>query len=64
MRGYKFAPPAGHSHAEVLRRAHDIRLARGAMNIEEADLADAIESLVAGDALTISRRLRGAPPDG
>ena len=51
---YKFEPPAGHSHAEVLRRAHDLRLARGGANIEDVDLADAIEALVAGDGVTLS----------
>lgn len=45
---YKFEPPAGHSHSDVLRRAHELRLARGAMNIEDVDLADAIEALTAG----------------
>ena len=44
---YKFEPPAGHTHADVLRRAHDLRVARGAINIEDVDLADAIEALVA-----------------
>ena len=47
---YKFEPPAGTTHVEVLRRAHDIRVARGAMNIEDVDLAYAIEALVAGRA--------------
>ena len=42
---YKFEPPAGRTHADVLARAHHIRLARGAKNIETADLADAIEAL-------------------
>ena len=51
---YKFEPPTGHTHAEVLRRAHDLRIARGAMNIEDVDLADAIEWLVSNDRLTLS----------
>jgi glyoxalase family protein len=42
---YKFAPPAGFTHADVLRAAHHIRIARKALNIEDADLADAIEQL-------------------
>jgi catechol 2,3-dioxygenase-like lactoylglutathione lyase family enzyme len=58
---YKFEPPAGHSHAAVLRRAHDIRHARGALNIQDADIADAVEALVAGDRLTITQ---GGPPEG
>ena len=39
---YKFDPPIGHTHTDVLREAHHIRIAREAMNIEDRDLADAI----------------------
>jgi glyoxalase family protein len=42
---YKFEPPAGATHADVLREAHNIRLAGGAYNIAEEHLADAIERL-------------------
>jgi glyoxalase family protein len=42
---YKFEPPAGATHADVLREAHNIRLARGAYNIADEHLADAIELL-------------------
>ncbi len=42
---YKFEPPNGHTHADVLASAHRIRLARGAKNIEPVDLADALEVL-------------------
>lgn len=51
---YKFEPPAGFTHAAVLRRAHDLRLARGAMNIEDVDLADSIEALVRERRLSLS----------
>ena len=51
---YKFEPPAGTTHVQVLRRAHDVRIARGAANIEDRDLADAIEDLVADQGLTLS----------
>ena len=51
---YKFEPPVGHTHAEVLRRAHDKRLERGADAIEDVDVADAIESLIEGDGLSLS----------
>jgi len=44
---YKFEPPAGSSHAEVLSRAHALRLARGADHIENVDLADAIAAIAA-----------------
>lgn len=42
---YKFEPPAGMTHAAVLAEAYRIRLARGALNIEDQDLADAIIAL-------------------
>ena len=35
----------GHTHADVLREAHNIRLAKGAYNIADEHLADAIEKL-------------------
>ena len=52
---YKFEPPEGHTHAAVLRRAHDIRVARDAMNIEDVDVADAIQALVAEQGLSLSK---------
>ena len=51
---YKFEPPAGYSHAQVLRQAHDLRVARGAVNIEDIDLADAISALVKEQKLSLS----------
>lgn len=44
---YRFDPPAGRTHSDVLREAHAIRVARSARNITENDLADAIEKLAA-----------------
>jgi glyoxalase family protein len=44
---YKFEPPFGCSHAEVLLEAHRLRVAAGDRAIAEAHLADAIETLVA-----------------
>jgi catechol 2,3-dioxygenase-like lactoylglutathione lyase family enzyme len=43
---YKFEPPAGITHAQVLFEAHRLRVAEGAYNIKEAHLADAIELLI------------------
>ena len=43
---YKFDPPEGRTHADVLARAHKIRLAAGAKNIFDEHLADAITELV------------------
>ncbi len=43
---YKFEPPAGMSHADVLKEAHAVRVQAGAMNITDEHLADAIANLV------------------
>jgi catechol 2,3-dioxygenase-like lactoylglutathione lyase family enzyme len=43
---YKFEPPAGFGHADVLYEAHLLRLARNERAISETHLADAIELLV------------------
>ncbi|MEL6464298.1 MAG: VOC family protein [Pseudomonadota bacterium] len=43
---YKFIPPRGSSHAEVLTEAHKIRLARGDQAIAEVHLADAVLAIV------------------
>lgn len=42
---YKFDPPPGRTHAEVLAKAHQLRIARGAINIEMPDLAAAAAAL-------------------
>ena len=46
LAAYRFEPPAGHTHADVLLAAHRIRVERGDYNIAQAHLADAIETLV------------------
>jgi catechol 2,3-dioxygenase-like lactoylglutathione lyase family enzyme len=46
LASYRFEPPAGHTHAEVLLEAHRIRVERGDYNIAREHLADAIEALV------------------
>jgi catechol 2,3-dioxygenase-like lactoylglutathione lyase family enzyme len=46
LSSYRFEPPAGHTHADVLLEAHRIRVERGDYNIAEEHLADAIEALV------------------
>ena len=43
---YKFEPPFGCSHADVMIEAHRLRVASGDYNIQEVHLADAIELLV------------------
>jgi glyoxalase family protein len=47
MACFKFEPPQGYTIADVLHKAHHIRLARGAYAIEDEDLADAIAELSA-----------------
>ena len=42
---YKFEPPVGCTHSQVLFEAHKLRVAEGAYNILDAHLADAIEIL-------------------
>lgn len=51
---YKFEPPEGSTHAEVLRLAHELRLGRGAKNIEDLDISDAIEAIMANRGLSIN----------
>ena len=51
---YKFEPPMGCSHADVLIEAHRLRVTRGDYNIQDAHLADAIEMLVQRRQQTLS----------
>lgn len=46
LAAYRFEPPAGSSHAEVLLEAHKLRVERGDYNIAEIHLADAIEAIM------------------
>lgn len=43
---YRFSPPEGCTHADVMIAAHRLRVARGDHHIAEIHLADAIEALV------------------
>jgi glyoxalase family protein len=47
LASYRFEPPHGHTHADVLMEAHKVRVGRGDPHIAEVHLADAIEALVA-----------------
>ncbi|MDP7151951.1 MAG: VOC family protein [Paracoccaceae bacterium] len=53
---YRFEPPRGYAHADVLIEAHRLRVARGDYNIAEIHLADAIEMLVARNQQSLSDR--------
>jgi catechol 2,3-dioxygenase-like lactoylglutathione lyase family enzyme len=46
LASYRFEPPFGFTHADVLLEAHHIRVERDDYNIAPAHLADAIEALV------------------
>jgi catechol 2,3-dioxygenase-like lactoylglutathione lyase family enzyme len=47
LAAYRFEPPAGCTHADVLLEAHRLRVNRGDYNIAPVHLADAIAELVA-----------------
>jgi catechol 2,3-dioxygenase-like lactoylglutathione lyase family enzyme len=46
LASYRFEPPHGWTHGEVLLEAHKLRVERGDHHIDRAHLADAIEALV------------------
>ncbi|MGZ4355594.1 MAG: VOC family protein [Gaiellaceae bacterium] len=46
LASYRFEPPAGFTHADVLLEAHKLRVEEGDYNIAQEHLADAIELLV------------------
>jgi glyoxalase family protein len=51
---YKFEPPQGYTHSDVLAAAHRLRVAAGAYNIQDEHLADAIAELTARRAPDLS----------
>jgi len=63
LASYRFEPPAGRTHADVLLEAHRIRVQRGDYNIDREHLADAIEALVARSRQSLSddRAPKAAP---
>src|SRR5438874_1549085 len=54
LASYRFQPPAGCTHADVLLEAHRIRVARGEHHIDREHLADAIENLTTRTRETLS----------
>ena len=46
LASYRFEPPFGNTHADVLLEAHRLRTEREDYNIDQIHLADAIEALV------------------
>lgn len=55
LASYRFEPPEGCRHADVMIEAHRIRVARGDHHIDKEHLADAIEYLVRGSQQSLSK---------
>jgi glyoxalase family protein len=64
LASYRFDPPAGHTHADVLLAAHRIRVERSDYNIAPVHLADAIEQLVTGSRQSLSKDRAPKDPYG
>jgi catechol 2,3-dioxygenase-like lactoylglutathione lyase family enzyme len=62
LASYRFEPPHGFTHAEVLLEAHRLRVERGDYNIAPIHLADAIERLVLGSRQSLSGDRSPADP--
>ena len=54
LASFRFVPPWGYTHADVLMEAHKLRVERGDYAIADIHLADAIERLVARNRPTLS----------
>jgi catechol 2,3-dioxygenase-like lactoylglutathione lyase family enzyme len=54
LASYRFEPPAGCTHTDVLLEAHMLRVERGDSNIDRVHLADAIERLVTRSQASLS----------
>lgn len=64
LANYKFEPPVGYSHAEVLLEAHKLRAERGDYNIADEHLADAIEAMTRRSTRSLSDDRGPADPYG
>ena len=54
LASYRFEPPQGATHTDVLFEAHRLGVGRGDANIEPIHLADAIELLVGRSQCSLS----------
>jgi catechol 2,3-dioxygenase-like lactoylglutathione lyase family enzyme len=54
LASYRFEPPLGCTHADVLLEAHTLRVERGDYNIDRSHLADALENLVRRTRVSLS----------
>ncbi len=64
LASYRFDPPEGCRHADVMIEAHRIRVERGDHHIDRAHVADAIELLVERTQRTLSPTREAANPYG
>ena len=55
LASYRFEPPTGKTHSDVLLAAHRLRVERGDYNIDPVHLADAIEQLTLASTDSLSR---------
>jgi catechol 2,3-dioxygenase-like lactoylglutathione lyase family enzyme len=62
LASYRFDPPFGYTHSDVLFEAHRIRLERGDYNIDREHLADAIEELIRRSRPSLSDDRAAADP--
>jgi hypothetical protein len=54
LASYRFEPPFGYTHADVLLEAHKIPVERGDYKIAPVHVADAIETLVGRSRASLS----------
>jgi hypothetical protein len=64
LASYRFEPPAGSNHAEVLLEAHRVRTERGDHHIDQVHVADAIENIVTRTQETLSEDRSAKNPYG
>jgi catechol 2,3-dioxygenase-like lactoylglutathione lyase family enzyme len=62
LASYRFEPPHGFTHADVLLEAHQIRVERDDHHIDTVHLADAIERLVERSRASLSDERTAAHP--
>jgi catechol 2,3-dioxygenase-like lactoylglutathione lyase family enzyme len=55
LASYRFEPPFGYTHSDVLLEAHKIRVERSDHHIAQVHLADAIETLITRSRASLSK---------
>jgi len=64
LASYRFEPPQGATHADVLFEAHQIRVGRGDDHIDRIHVADALEALTTRNTRTLSDDRSAKDPYG